>query len=65
MVIRRSRSDRGKAHVDQEKSIVDVFEHVIRGVRLDRLRVLLRAAEQLRRMEDDDPWKNSAEPTTA
>ena len=30
------------AHVDQEKSLVDVFEHVIRGVRLSRLRQLLR-----------------------
>ncbi len=36
-------------HVDQEKSVVDVFEHVIRGVRLNRLRDLLR-----RGCDDDD-----------
>jgi len=58
----------GSAHVDQEKSTDDIFEHVIRGVRLSRLRELLR-----RRKENDEPdqernvnvWSNAPEPRTA
>jgi hypothetical protein len=49
--MRRRRLDAKRdraAHVDQEKSLVDVFEHVIRGVRLNRLRDLLRESEKQR-----------------
>jgi hypothetical protein len=49
--MRRRRLDpkRDRANrVDQEKSLVDVFEHVIRGVRLGRLRQLLREGDRRR-----------------
>jgi hypothetical protein len=52
--------------VDQVKSTEDVFEHVIRGVRLSRLRELLRRRKQ----SGDEPagrdlWIDRAEPSTA
>ena len=54
------------AHIDQEKSTVDVFEHVIRGVRLNRLRELLRETERQRKREHgDETWRSTAGPTTA
>ena len=57
---------RGEGHVDQEKSIVDVFEHVIRGVRLNRLRELLRMNdEERKRALDGDDWTNTVEPKPA
>jgi hypothetical protein len=51
-------------HVDQEKSTDDIFEHVIRGVRLSRLRELLRADQDQRR-EEHDAWVHGIEPRTA
>jgi hypothetical protein len=57
---------RREGHVDQEKSIVDVFEHVIRGVRLNRLRELLRMNdEEQKRVRDGDNWTNTVEPKPA
>lgn len=54
------------ARVDQEKSVDDIFEHVIRGVRLSRLRELLRGrAEQDTRREERDAWVNVPTPRTA
>ena len=53
------------AHIDQEKSMVDVFEHVIRGVRLNRLRELLRETEKQRKREHGDGTWRTAGPTTA
>src|SRR5579871_1067650 len=49
---RSSEKPHGSPRVDQEKSTEDVFEHVIRGVRLNRLRDLLRRG---RRDDDDTP----------
>jgi hypothetical protein len=51
-------------HVDQEKSTDDIFEHVIRGVRLSRLRELLRGEHDQRRQEPDG-WVHRIEPSTA
>ncbi len=55
------------AHVDQEKSTDEIFEHVIRGVRLSRLRELLRGRDQHHTDEAEgrDTWVNSPEPRTA
>jgi hypothetical protein len=57
---------RGEANVDQEKSIVDVFEHVICGVRLNHLRELLRkSSEGQKHSQDRDGWRITVEPTPA
>lgn len=54
------------ARVDREKSMDEIFEHVIRGVRLSRLRELLRGGrERHSHSEQGDAWANSPEPTTA
>jgi len=63
--MKRSRPDAKRervAHIDQEKSTVDVFEHVIRGVRLNRLRELLRESERQRKHEQG--WRNTLGPET-
>jgi len=56
----------GAARVDREKSMDEIFEHVIRGVRLSRLRELLRRnKEQREPVADRDMWGNVPEPSTA
>jgi hypothetical protein len=56
----------GAAHVDQEKSMDEIFEHVINGVRLSRLRELLRRRkDQDESVEDRDVWANAREPRLA
>ncbi|HET9834323.1 MAG TPA: hypothetical protein VFP91_21520 [Vicinamibacterales bacterium] len=56
----------GAARVDQEKSTDEIFEHVIHGVRLSRLRELLRRRkEQDESVEDCDVWGNAPEPRPA
>ena len=48
-ITQRTRSNdkhRRIGHVDQEKSTEEIFEHVIRGVRLSRLRELLRGRDE-------------------
>ena len=63
---RVSDKQRRIAHVDQEKSMEEIFEHVIRGVRLSRLRELLRGRnEQRSHKEERNVWGHSPEPTTA
>jgi hypothetical protein len=51
----RSAKDKQRrtAHVDQEKSTEDIFEHVIRGVRLSRLRELLRGRDEHRTRKEE------------
>jgi hypothetical protein len=62
----RGKQHHGVAHVDQEKSLVDIFEHVIRGVRIDRLRELLRESEKHnKRPADRKAWGHRPLPTTA
>jgi hypothetical protein len=64
----RSANDKQRrtAHVDQEKSTEDIFEHVIRGVRLSRLRELIRGRDEHRtRKEERDGWVKMPEPSTA
>jgi hypothetical protein len=51
------------AHVDQEKSTDDIFEHVIRGVRLSRLRELLRRRREQPK-EERNGWASVPEPET-
>ena len=53
------------AHVDQEKSTDEIFEHVIRGVRLSRLRELLRRKEREEPDEKPNVWGSAPEPRTA
>ena len=66
MMSRFNDKQRRTAHVDQEKSIEDIFEHVIRGVRLSRLRELLRGNnEHDSHTEEREAWGHSPEPTTA
>jgi hypothetical protein len=66
MGTRRDAKHRGEAHIDQEKSIVDVFEHVIRGVRLNRLREILRErSEEQSHAKDGRAWTNTVEPKPA
>jgi hypothetical protein len=56
---------RAEVHVDQEKSIVDVFEHVIRGVRLNRLRELLRMNDEEQKRARGGEWTITVEPNPA
>jgi hypothetical protein len=56
----------GAAHVDQEKSMEEIFEHVIHGVRLSRLRELLRRRkEKDESVEDRNVWGHAPEPRPA
>jgi len=56
---------RRTAHVDKEKSTDEIFEHVIRGVRLSRLRELLRRRDEDDRRRERNSWGNTPEPSTA
>ena len=57
----------GAAHVEQEKSTEEIFEHVIRGVRLSRLRELLRRrkGQQDELDQERSVWGNIPEPRPA
>jgi hypothetical protein len=55
----------GAPHVEQEKSTDEIFEHVIRGVRLSRLRELLGRKEHDEPDEKRTLWGNAPEPRTA
>lgn len=54
----------GNPHVEKEKSTDDVFEHVIRGVRLNRLRELLRSNRSDAQQPEPGGWV-TVEPRTA
>ena len=62
---RAGEKPRRAPQVDRVKSTEDVFEHVIRGVRLSRLRELLRRRNHSGDRPGRDLWINGAEPTTA
>jgi len=57
----------GAAHVEQEKSTEEIFEHVIRGVRLSRLRELLRRRKEQHDEPDEERsvWGKVPEPRPA
>jgi hypothetical protein len=66
MGTRLDEKNRGEGHIDQEKSLVDVFEHVIRGVRLNRLHERLHEkAERDNHARGGDGWTIIVEPNPA